>query len=598
MASVTKASFTRMNEGTKRSKLVGVDIWPLEALGSTKDGDLVVSCVHRPSAITIHSVPLSDTVRNSLAYWWFVFSGEATEAQRALINEKHPDQPMWSIGALLHDLQGQLDKMDTVDQVGAWQAKIITFIDDDELKSQLVALPIDYFITTLDGSCVRVSPHTDQVRLWYACCEFLATILGKECGAKLTSDKSGDKDMAKVLRPCPLTMKDLGNYFKTLRKKATRVLTLHPSLQDPNGPAATKWDDALEGGDSKLGSESRVVSDQLDDLKSLPNKLAVQRCVTVLGNLIGKKIDRQFNVLLTKCTEGAGLTSILKKWWAKLTPVEQADVEDDVITWLQRVRAKYGTAADGEILSRLGNSMTAYVEQIRKEGAALDWAVFALQGSMELTCKEDEEFDALMESLLEFGKPGVIRGSSEQEAQLRAALAKSVAVASHPDRREDIAKAFESVVGAKGEGKKAVDDFLTSRAGNLPSSVDLGTGSVKVQNKDERVVLNVGFHISAGVKIKEVREFVEKLFDEEIDLEQHHLDRGWGMMRVPQSQATKLIGVESSRKLVSDSGKIEVEIRSKSAKDKDYYLTEGHWADLKGGKQKRKRKQQGWSFVE
>ena len=183
----------------------------------------------------------------------------------------------------------------------------------------------------------------------------------------------------------------------------------------------------------------------------------------------------------------------------------------------------------------------------------------------------------------------MIRGSSEQEAQLRAALAKSVAEASHPDRREDIAKAFESVVGAKGEGKKAVDDFLTSRAGNLPSSVDLGTGSVKVLNKDERVVLNVGFHLSAGVKFKEVREFVEKLFEDDIDLEQHHLDRGWGMIRVPQSQVTKLVGVESSRKLVSDSGKIEVEIRTKSVKNKDYFLTEGHWADLKGGQQKRKR---------
>ena len=56
-----------------------------------------------------------------------------------------------------------------------------------------------------------------------------------------------------------------------------------------------------------------------------------------------------------------------------------------------------------------------------------------------------------------------------------------------------------------------MDDFLTSRAGNLPSSVDLGTGSVKVLNKDERVVLNVGFHSSAGVKIKEGREFGEKL---------------------------------------------------------------------------------------
>ena len=87
MTSVTKASFTRMNEGSKRSKLVGIDIWPLEALGSTKEGDLVVSYVHRPSSITVHSVPLSETVRNCLAYWWFVFSGEATEAQRALINE-------------------------------------------------------------------------------------------------------------------------------------------------------------------------------------------------------------------------------------------------------------------------------------------------------------------------------------------------------------------------------------------------------------------------------------------------------------------------------------------------------------------------------
>ena len=132
----------------------------------------------------------------------------------------------------------------------------------------------------------------------------MAASMGKECGARLRSDTSGDKEKAKVLRPCPLSTKNLGNYFKTLKKKATRVLTLHPTLQDPNGPAVAKWDDALEGGDPKHGSESRMVSVQLDDLKSLPNKLAVQRSVTVLGNLIGKKIDRQFTLLLSKCTEG------------------------------------------------------------------------------------------------------------------------------------------------------------------------------------------------------------------------------------------------------------------------------------------------------
>uniref|UniRef100_A0A6U8GJZ8 Uncharacterized protein n=1 Tax=Eutreptiella gymnastica TaxID=73025 RepID=A0A6U8GJZ8_9EUGL len=149
--------------------------------------------------------------------------------------------------------------------------------------------------------------------------------------------------------------------------------------------------------------------------------------------------------------------------------MEQTEVEDDLLQWLGKVQGKWGSADSEGVLSRIGEAMKKYVGIIRKEGKNLDWGLFAQLAAMELTCHEDDEFDALMEGILDFAKPGVTRGSSEQEAQLRSAIVTQVAKSSTAERKEDIAKAFESAVGDGGQAKKATDAFLADRAGNLPA---------------------------------------------------------------------------------------------------------------------------------
>ena len=80
---------------------------------------------------------------------------------------------------MLADIQQQLTDMVSLDQVGAWQGKIISYVDDDELRASLSALPVDDFISTMDASVVKLVPVTDVIRLWYAVCFKLAADLGK-----------------------------------------------------------------------------------------------------------------------------------------------------------------------------------------------------------------------------------------------------------------------------------------------------------------------------------------------------------------------------------------------------------------------------------
>ena len=157
-----------------------------------------------------------------------------------------------------------------------------------------------------------------------------------------------------------------------------------------------------------------------------------------------------------------------------------------------------------------------------------------------------------------------------------------MAKSSTAERKEDIAKAFESAVGDGGQAKKATDAFLADRAGNLPAEVQLDTGAVRVQNKDERVVLRLGLKVSKGENHKNAKAFVEKILGRGMALAPHHVDRGWGMVKVAQSQVTKLLEEQKERTFVSDSGKVEVQVRAMNEKGEDYYLAEGHWSNLDG----------------
>ena len=47
-----------------------------------------------------------------------------------------------------------------------------------------------------------------------------------------------------------------------------------------------------------------TVTDKVGVLQQLPNKLAVQRAVSSLQALLGKRLDRQFEAIISKVSDG------------------------------------------------------------------------------------------------------------------------------------------------------------------------------------------------------------------------------------------------------------------------------------------------------
>ena len=120
MASITAAAFKKLSAFDKRAKLIGADIWPIEAIGEGDNKELQVTAVHRASAETVNCVPVNETVRHSLGLWWFLFF-DASEAQRSLVQQAFGDGvTFWSGRTLMIDLQSQLDTLSTIDELGKW----------------------------------------------------------------------------------------------------------------------------------------------------------------------------------------------------------------------------------------------------------------------------------------------------------------------------------------------------------------------------------------------------------------------------------------------------------------------------------------------
>ena len=90
MASITAAAFKKLSAFDKRAKLIGADIWPIEAIGEGDDKELQVTAVHRASGETVNCVPVNETVRHSLGLWWFLFF-DASDAQRSLVQQAFGD---------------------------------------------------------------------------------------------------------------------------------------------------------------------------------------------------------------------------------------------------------------------------------------------------------------------------------------------------------------------------------------------------------------------------------------------------------------------------------------------------------------------------
>ena len=62
MALITAAAFKKLLAFDKRAKLIGADIWPIEAIGEGDNKELHVTAVHRASAETVNCVPVNETV--------------------------------------------------------------------------------------------------------------------------------------------------------------------------------------------------------------------------------------------------------------------------------------------------------------------------------------------------------------------------------------------------------------------------------------------------------------------------------------------------------------------------------------------------------
>ena len=96
---------------------------------------------------------------------------EATDTQRAILQgHVGAGKTIWSQSTMITDLQGQLDKIATLNKLERWQAAIVAKLDSQELQTKLQGLGADVVMSTLDCSAPKVSPASDLMRLWHAAC--------------------------------------------------------------------------------------------------------------------------------------------------------------------------------------------------------------------------------------------------------------------------------------------------------------------------------------------------------------------------------------------------------------------------------------------
>ena len=171
---------------------------------------------------------------------------------------------------------------------------------------------------------------------------------------------------------------------------------------------------------------------------------------------MGKRLGTQWESLLSKATDSAGLARSLVKWWAKKSPVEQSEAEVDFLEWVSSIRGTWGECDAAkeklEVLEKINKAMEKRVGMVRGEGKELDWSELVLEATMELTSHDDSDFNTIMDGLLvDLPQP---KGSSEQEDAVRTLIAHAVSKITKQGRRAELAAALEAAVGEVTEGKK------------------------------------------------------------------------------------------------------------------------------------------------
>ena len=236
------------------------------------------------------------------------------------------------------DLQNQLDSLSTIDELGRWQGKIAEACDCPKLKEKVLAMATYDFLSTMDATICKLSPARDLVRLWYAAASMCSADMKKLQGISLSSDDSGEKDKAKVLRPSALTSHDMANViWPYLKGDKLPKLVLPQRLESLGARPVIRRKALLEDPAETTGEKEQhvgTVPDKVGVLQQLPNKLAVQRAVSSLQALLGKRMDRKFEAIISKISDGQTLATVVSKFWAKKSPGEQIGLESDLLEWL------------------------------------------------------------------------------------------------------------------------------------------------------------------------------------------------------------------------------------------------------------------------
>ena len=160
-----------------------------------------------------------------------------------------------------------------------------------------------------------------------------------------------------------------------------------------------------KGTETTKKDEDRTVEQIINmDVLALLNKLAVSRAVMGLQNLTGKRLGTQWESLLSKATDRAGLARSVVKWWTKKSPVEQSEAEVDFPEWVSSIRDTWGECDAAkeklEVPEKINKAMEKWVGIVRGEGKELDRSELVLEATKELTSRDNSQFTTMIEGLL------------------------------------------------------------------------------------------------------------------------------------------------------------------------------------------------------
>ena len=156
----------------------------------------------------------------------------------------------------------------------------------------------------------------------------------------------------------------------------------------------------------------------------------------------------------------------------------------------------------------------------------------------------------------------------------------AVTKASTETRRLAIAQAFQATVEVVDDQKKVTASFISNRVSGPGGSVVIGKeGSLRMAEVDGRVVLKLNMFATKQTKQDSVQDFAVMVLGIPVHITWRQFDAGHCYLRCPQTQVSKLLAKETSRKFISDDGDIEIEVSSASGEGKPHFMSQGSWLD-------------------